>query len=125
MGRAEPGMEGAQGEEGAANGAVWGDFPGSPALDQAGMRKISAFFAVIGRNGAFSHDQGRRDARPCCQSQRGLADSVVAWRCSVPAGSVAEEIREFVLSRGIGIEDEGAVGVEGEFRCLPGGGRFR
>jgi hypothetical protein len=46
---------------------------------------------------------------------------VLGWRCSVPAGSVAEEFREFVLSRRIGVEDECSVGVEGEFRCLPGG----
>ncbi len=46
------------------------------------------------------------------------ADEQMWWRCSIPAGSVVEEIREFVLSRGIGVEDEGAVGVEGEFRCL-------
>jgi hypothetical protein len=48
------------------------------------------------------------------------------WRCSVPVSSVVvEEFGEFVLSRRIGIEDESAFGVEGEFRCLPGGGRFR
>ena len=54
------------------------------------------------------------------------ADEHNLWcRCSVPAGSIVEEFWEFVLSRGIGVEDEGAVGVEGEFRCLPGGGGFR
>lgn len=47
------------------------------------------------------------------------------WRCSVPAGSIVEEFREFVLRWRVRVEDEGAVGVEGEFRCLPGGGGFR
>ena len=67
----------------------------------------------------------RRGARPRCQFQRGWGESVVACRCSVPAGSVVEEIREFVLNWGIGIEDECAFSVEGEFRCLPGCGGFR
>ena len=77
------------------------------------------------------------------------ADEQNLWcRCSVPAGSIVEEFREFVLSWRGGIEDECAFilrctqalqqgfaalnplsrqssGVEGEFRCLPGGGRFR
>ena len=52
-------------------------------------------------------------------------DEQMWWRCSIPAGSIVEEFWEFVLSRGIGVEDEGAVGVEGEFRCLPGIGGFR
>ena len=54
------------------------------------------------------------------------ADEQNLWcRCSIPAGSIVEEFGEFVLSRGIGVEDEGAVGVEGEFRWLPGRGGFR
>ena len=39
-----------------------------PSVDRDGVPKISAFFAVIGINGAFSHDLERRDARPRCQS---------------------------------------------------------
>ena len=54
------------------------------------------------------------------------ADEQNLWCCcSVPAGSIIEEFREFVSSRWIEIEDESAFGVEGEFRCLPGGGGFR
>ena len=77
------------------------------------------------------------------------ADEQNLWcRCSVPAGSIVEEFREFVLSRRVGVEDECAFYppfhsgsavtlryflsalaakqcVEGEFRCLPGGGGFR
>ena len=48
------------------------------------------------------------------------ADEQNLWcHCSVPAGSIVEEFWEFVLSRGIGVEDECAFSVEGEFRCLP------
>ena len=73
---------------------------------------------------------------------------ILRRRPSVPAGSIVEEFREFVLSRRVGVEDECAFYppfhsgsavtlryflsalaakqcVEGEFRCLPGGGRFR
>ena len=54
------------------------------------------------------------------------ADEQNLWcRCSVPAGSIVEEFREFVLSRRVGVEDEGAFSVEGAFDCLPGGGGFR
>ena len=54
------------------------------------------------------------------------ADEQNLWcRCSIPAGSIVEELWEFVLSRRIGVEDENGVCVEGEFRCLPGGGGFR
>ncbi|MCB1095595.1 MAG: hypothetical protein KDN22_08490 [Verrucomicrobiae bacterium] len=38
------------------------------------------------------------------------------WWCSILAGSIVEEFWEFVLSQGIGVEDESAVCVEGEFR---------
>ena len=47
---------------------------GFAAADQAGLPKISAFFAVIGRNMAFPHDLERKDVRPRCQSQRGRAE---------------------------------------------------
>jgi len=49
------------------------------------------------------------------------------WSCraSVPAGSVVEEFREFVLGWRIGIENEDAVGVERDFPDLPGIGGFR
>ena len=73
MGRAEPGMEGMEGMDGGGRGGKWcrtEDFSGSLAVDQAGMLKISAFIAVIGRNRTFSCQDvaDSAESAACCQS---------------------------------------------------------
>ena len=71
MGRAELGMEGGEGEEGAGNGAVRGDLRdlllrGKPGREKS--RHFSQWSVEIGR---FLMIDENRDARPRCQSQRG------------------------------------------------------
>ncbi|MGK0189557.1 MAG: hypothetical protein ACI9R3_005374 [Verrucomicrobiales bacterium] len=64
--------------------------------------------------------QEHRDARPRCQYRRGRAKTGLLCFPGIERGSVVEEFCEFVLSRGLRIENEDGVGVEKDFRALPG-----
>jgi len=94
-------------------------------MDQAGVPKISAFVATIGRNEAFSHIPEREGARPCCQSQRGRANFVLSFLGFGRRDSVVEKFGELILNWRFVVEDGGAFGVEGDFSDLAGIGRLR
>ena len=78
MGRAEPGIEGVQGEEGAGNGVVRGDFRDFLRRIKPRCQESRHFSQWSGEIGRFLMIDENRDARPRCQSQRGLAESVVS-----------------------------------------------
>ena len=71
MGRAEPGMEGVQGEEGAGNGAVRGIFRDLLRWIKPECQESRHFSQWSGEIGRFLMIDENRDARPRCQSQRG------------------------------------------------------
>ena len=74
MGREELGMEGVEGEEGAGNGAVRGNFRDLLLRAKPGREKSRHFSQWSGEIGRFLMIDENRGARPCCQFQRGRAD---------------------------------------------------
>ena len=71
-------MEGVQGEEGAGNGAVRGIFRDLLRWVKQDCQESRHFSQWLGEMRRFLMTRECRDARPRCQSQRGLADSVVS-----------------------------------------------